>query len=287
MAGYTMWLYAMGDYRALLTPLFATFMLLTALLAHYSQGLASLIPRLILLACTHAVIIDAMVHQPDIALLWLGLPIAATFLLLPLGGALLLTPLYTLLWWVLSTPPTLTHVLGYCALIALLALPPWEHARRRALLRATDPNDRDCNAYHIDTLKERLHNEYQRAAMLHKRLAVLVLHLPQLDMAEEQFGQRAQLALLSTLCNEVNSRCRDHDLLGRAGNATFWLVLPDTTESGALLVRERLHRALSRCVLVETGHLDIRISACLPCQNEHFDRYLQRLEARAQALMNA
>lgn len=289
MAAYTLWLYAMGDYGDLLIPLFVTLLLLTALLMHYSQGLIPSIPRVILLASTYAVVLAAMYYQPSTPLIWLGLPVAASFLLMPLWGALFLNIFWTPLWWLLPGANDIspTFALGYFALILLSALPPWEHARMRALLRATDPNDSDCNAYHIDTLKERLHNEYQRAAMLNKRLAVLVLHLPQLDMAEEQFGQRAQLALLGTLCNEVNSRCRDHDLLGRAGNAAFWLVLPDTSESGALLVRERLQRALSRCVLVETGHLDTRISACLPCRNESFERYVQRLEARAQALIDA
>jgi diguanylate cyclase len=189
-------------------------------------------------------------------------------------------------WWWLAPFETTAFSLSHVALTLLLALPPWEHARRRALLRATDPNDSDCDAYHIDTLKERLNNEFQRAAMLNKRLAVLVLHLPQLDMAEEQFGHRAQTALLGALCSEVNSRCRDHDILGRAGNATFWLVLPDTSESGALLVRERLQRALSRRVLVETGQLEARITTCLPLRKESFERYVQRLETRAEAIAN-
>jgi len=91
---------------------------------------------------------------------------------------------------------------------------------------------------------------------------------------------------LGALCSEVNSRCRDHDILGRAGNATFWLVLPDTSESGALLVRERLQRALSRRVLVETGQLEARITTCLPLRKESFERYVQRLETRAEAIAN-
>jgi len=123
--------------------------------------------------------------------------------------------------------------------------------------------------------------------MLNQRLAVLVIHLPQRDMAEEQFGPRAAQALLHALCSEVYSCCRDHDLLGRADTATFWLVLPDTSESGALLVRDRLQRALSRRVLVETGHVEVRIAACLPCPKESFEHYLQRLEARGATLSNA
>lgn len=282
MTSYTLWLYAMGSYLDLLVPMFVTLLLLTALLMHHSQSLNPAIPSAILLFSTYIVVLASMYHQPSTSLIWLGLPIAAAFLLLPLWAALCLNIICIPTLWLLPSPNAISpsFMVGYFALVLLFALPPWEHARRSALLRATDPNDSDCNAYHIDTLKERLHNEYQRAAMLNKRLAVLVLHLPQLDMAAEQFGPRAQHALLTALCSEVNNHCRDYDLLGRAGSATFWLVLPDTSESSALLVRERLQRALSRCVLVETGQLEAHISVCLPCQNESFERYVQRLEAR-------
>jgi diguanylate cyclase len=258
MAAYALWLYAMGDYRDLLIPTFMTLLLMSALLMHIGQGHKSYLPRIVLLCSTYSVVLGAFYNQPSVSPIWLGLPITAAFLLLPLWTALLINITVGPLWWLLpslaSAPPTI--IVGYAALTLLLALPRWEHARRRALLRATDPNDSDCTAYHIDTLKERLHSEFQRAAMLNQQLVVLVLHLPQLDMAEEQFGQRAQTALLDALCSEVNSRCRDHDVLGRADNATFWLVLPDTSESGALLVRERLQRALSQRVLAETGQLE-------------------------------
>ena len=208
--------------------------------------------------------LGAFYFQPQVSPLWLGLPITAAFLLLPLWAARLINIAIGPLWWLLpsvaSAPPAI--IVGYAALTLLLALPRWEHARRRALLRATDPNDSDCEAFHMDTLKERLHSEFQRAAMLNQQLAVLVLHLPQLDMAAEQFGHRAQTALLGALCGEVNS------------------------ESGALLVRERLQRALSQRVLVETGQLEARIAACLPSRTEHFAHYVKRLETRGAALAN-
>lgn len=289
MASYALWLYAMGEYRDLLIPTFTTLLLTSALLMHIGQRLTTHLPRLILLCCIYAVVLGAFYYQPLVSPIWLGLPVTAAFLLLPLWAAVLINVVIGPVWWlfpaVTAAPPAV--IVGYIALTLLLALPRWEHARRQALLRATDPNDSDCNAYHIDTLKERLHSEYQRAAMLNQQLVVLVLHLPQLDMAEEQFGHRAQAALLEALCSEVNIRCRDHDVLGRAENATFWLVLPDTSESGALLVRERLQQALSQRVLVETGQLEARIAACLLSRTENFDRYIKRLETRGSALANA
>ncbi|MCL5426335.1 MAG: diguanylate cyclase, partial [Gammaproteobacteria bacterium] len=41
------------------------------------------------------------------------------------------------------------------------------------------------------------------------------------------------------------------------------------------------------CVLVETGHLEVRIAACLPSRTESFEHYVKRLEARGISLANA
>ncbi|RUR40790.1 diguanylate cyclase domain-containing protein [Vreelandella populi] len=287
MMGYALWLYGMGNYQSLSIPAFLTLLLLAALLLHLGQTTKGYIAQVLLLVGTCLAVLNAIFNYPYASIMWLGLPMASVFLLLPLWTALALASLIgPLVWLAISHPPQpISFLFGYITLLLLLALPRWEHARHKALLHVTDPNDSDCDAYNIDTLKERLHNEYQRAAMLNRRLAVLVIHLPQLDMAEEQFGARAKIALLNTLCSEVNARCRDHDVLGRAGDATFWLVLPDTSESGALLVRERLHYSLSQCVLIETGQLEARIAACLP-RKESFERYVHRLNARANALAN-
>lgn len=289
LAAYTAWLYAMGQYDMFFLPAFLELLLVSALLMHVGRGVNPLAPRIILLCCVYLVVFQAVIQPSGHAsALWLGLPITASFVLLPLTPVLIINLLLApLLLWLApvahSSPAWLPELV---ALFLLLALPRWEHLRRQALLRATDPNDSDCDAYQTESLQERLRNEYQRSYILGRRLAVLVIHLPQFDMAGEQFGRRAQLALLERLCSEVHLRCRDHDLLGRADQATFWLVLPDTTESGALLVRERLQRGLSRCVLVETGQLDARIVACLPRHRELFNVFVQRLEERSQTLAN-
>ncbi len=285
MASYAAWRYATGDYVTLFTPLFMVLVLVAALLLHLFRSPSPYLPRMILLVATYLTMLAAIWQPPEVSLVWLGLPLAATFLLLPLWSALIINVLLAPLWWVTplhSAPPS--WVMGFFATALLLALPRWEQARRQALLRATDSHDSECSACHIDALHERLQSEYQRATVLNRQLAVLVIHLPQLDMAGEQFGHRAQLALLDALCQEVGQQCRDYDVLGRATAATFWLVLPTTSESGALLVRERLTRALSRHVLVETGQIEARIAASLPRQGEDIEAFIERLEARAKAL---
>ncbi|MDN6179644.1 MAG: diguanylate cyclase [Halomonas subglaciescola] len=285
MSAYTAWRYAMGDYVTLFAPLFMVLVLLAALLLHTSRAPSPYLPRMILLIATYVTMLAAIWQPPDISLVWLGLPLTATFLLLPLWTALSINLLLAPLWWFTplhGAPPS--WVMGFLATALLLALPRWDHARRQALLRATAPHDSECDAFNVETLHERLQSEHQRATVLNRRLAVLIIHLPQLDMAGEQFGLRAQLALLETLCQEVRHQCRDYDVLGRAATATFWLALPDTSESGAVLVHERLARALDRHVLVETGQLEARIAACLLHYNESVSQFIKRLENRADVL---
>ncbi|MGM0614791.1 MAG: diguanylate cyclase domain-containing protein [Pseudomonadota bacterium] len=289
LTAYTIWLYAVGHYDFFFISAFSTLLALSALLMHIGQGVNSYVPRLVLLGCLYLIVSQAALEpSSNTSPLWFGLPIAASMIFLPLIPALglniLLLPAW---WWLLAQPGDQKNWESIITLLLLLALPRWEHLRRQALLYATDPNDSECNAYQSDALKNRLRNEYQRSSVLGNRLAVLVIHLPQFDMAGEQFGRKAQLALLETLCEEVNESCRDHDLLGRASQATFWLVLPDTSESGALLVRERLKRSLSRCVLVETGQLVADIVAYLPRRQEFFHLFIQRLEERSHALANS
>ena len=86
MAGFAMWLYAMGDYRDLLIPTFMTLLLMSALLMHIGQGLKSYLPRFVLLFCTYSVVLSAFYYHPKMSPIWLGLPITAAFLLLPLWG---------------------------------------------------------------------------------------------------------------------------------------------------------------------------------------------------------
>ncbi|GAB2726784.1 GGDEF domain-containing protein [Halomonas garicola] len=285
MAAYAAWRYAMGDYVTLFTPLFMVLVLLAALLLHLYRSSSPYLPRMVLLLATYLTLFAAIWHPPDISPVWLGLPLAATFLLLPLWAALAIILLLAPAWWLTplaSASPS--WVMGFLVTALLLALPRWEHARRRALLRATDPYDDECDAFHRDTLNKRLVSEHQRALVLGRRLAVLAIHLPQLDMAGEQFGHRARLALLETLCREAHRQCRDDDVLGRASAATFWLVLPDTGESGALLLQERLTRELARQVLVETGPLEARIAVCLLRRGEGIAPFTARLEQRSRAL---
>lgn len=286
LLGIALWLYLMGEYARIPLPATLSLLMLVATLLSVTREDHSRLAAYLVLICGYLLIAVELPRQSGLPSLWVGLPPILTLLLLPLGPAMLLNVALTPIWLALLSNGQLDRdmLLGYLTLVVLAALVPWEQVRQHALLRATDPLDPECAAVGRETLRERLANETERAALLGQPLAVILIHLPQLEMADEQFGSRARQALLDSLCQAVASQCRDYDTLGREGPADFWLILPDTTESGALLVRQRIDQVLEQANLMETGQLEARLRLCQPRLGESRQRFEQRLQVASQSL---
>lgn len=287
LAGYATWHYLMGDYGEILLPALLSLLLWGAIfLRLINSDYRRLSAYLALISCYLLLAVE-LPRQEQLPLLWLGLPPVLTLLLLPLGPALLLNLSLTPIWLALlgNGQPLAYAALYYLALVGIASLPCWAQQRREALLRAIEPHDAQCDALSQRVLGERLVAEVERARTLKRPLAVLVVHLPQLEMADEQFGSTLLHALLDRLCRTVRASCRHHYLLGRHRTTLFWLLLPDTGEAGALIVRERLLRALGREVLAETGAIQARIRACYLHPGENAVHFEQRLLAAGLKLM--
>lgn len=287
LTGLAIWHYLLGEYEQIILPALLACLLLFVTLADIRRK--TVFSGWLLLLCGYMMAVDRLPGLHESHNFWLAATITLTLLLLPLGPALLLNLLLLPLWLTLleGGMEEWSHALPYLTLVSTLILASWEHLRQRDLARATDPTDPDCDAINRATLHERLAGEFDRAQHLNQRLAVLIMHLPQLDLASEQFGTRAQLSQLDLLCRAVRNNCRDHDFLGRENHADFWLVLPNTTESGALLVLKRLEQALDEVRLTDTGPLTLRTQLCALHRDENRDHFEQRLAIRTQSLIEA
>lgn len=287
LIGQALWFYLMGHYvRILLPALLAPVMALAALLAAADHA-PSRASAYLALICGFLLIAVELPSQSGHPALWIGLPPILTLVLLPLGPAIFLNLALTPVWLALLGDGKADADLaaGYLALVAVATLALWDRLRQRALLQATDPLEQECPALTRTRLHERLSGEFERARLLDQPLAVLLIHLPQLDMTREQFGDDTRRAMLTAFCRGVLRDSRDLDSLGREDESAFWLVLPATTESGALLVRHRLQQALEQVVLVDTGPLEVRLRLETPRAGESRQAFLTRLQAMTQALV--
>ncbi|WP_445157986.1 diguanylate cyclase domain-containing protein [Halomonas sp. E14] len=285
LAGAAVWHYLMGNYDRILLPSALALLLLIASLLRAASSQVRLSGYLALIA-GYLMLALELPQLEEGAPTWVGLAPLLTVLLLPPAPAILLNLALAPIWLMLVGDDSLTSslALGYLAMVVVTALIPWEQQRQQALLKATDPRDPQCDAVNRTTLHERLASEFQRTQLLHQPLSVIVIHLPQLEMATEQFGPRAHQGLLDALCRTTRHRTRHHDFLGRQGPATFWLVLPSTGQSGAQMVQGRLEEAFHRTVLVDTGRLQAVTGLCQRLAGESWSRFEQRLLATTRRL---
>ncbi|WP_240349329.1 diguanylate cyclase domain-containing protein [Halomonas binhaiensis] len=280
LAGLSIWHYLVGDYRLIALPAAVACLLLITTLSTLRRPTRTM--DYLLLVCGYLVTFMQLPTLDDFHTLWLCALVVFNLMLLPLSPLLTLALNLVLMpAWIVRLEGSFAawnHTQPYLTMVAIVALCGWEFQRQRALARATDPNDPDCDAVNHHTLHERLEGEVDRARHLEQGLVVLILHLPQLDITSEQFGPRAQLSQLDLLCRAVRSRCRDHDILGRQNHADFWLVLPNTSESGALLVLKRLEQMLDNIRLTDTIPVTLCSCLCTLRPGETWPDFEQRLE---------
>ncbi|MFQ3788234.1 diguanylate cyclase domain-containing protein [Halomonas sp. A29] len=288
LGGYAIWRYLMGDYNRILLPASLALVMLVACLMCIARASQARLSAYLALIVGYTMLVLELPWLDESGIMWLGFAPLLTVLLLPLASAMLLNLLLAPVWLLLHDSQLDAHLaLSYVAMALVAALVPWEQRRQQALLDATNPRDPQCNALARESLHELLASEYQRTQFLGQPFAVLTLHLPQLEMASEQFGNRARQSLLDALCLAVNRCSRRHDFLGRQSASTFWLVLPDTSQSGAQMVQQRIEQALETTVLVDTGPLRATIAHCQRLPGESWPRFEQRLLTMARHLSDS
>lgn len=289
MGSHALWQYLMGHYADILLPAALTLLLGGALFVRWvNPEFRRLSIYLMLISCYLIIATDLAQQGAVASLFWLGMPPVLTMLMLPLAPGLLLSLFLTPVWLAVATTPGPAPgpaTLAYLALVGMAALPGWLGHRHAQQRDRSAHWDHDCEALSRETLERRLAAEVDRAKALKRPLATLVIHLPQLEMADEQFGRPLLHALLDRICQTIKANSRQHDLLGREQASLFWLLLPDTGEAGALIVRERLLHALNREVIAETGILQARIRVCRLHAGETRQHFEQRLLSAGLKLM--
>ncbi|WP_336644902.1 GGDEF domain-containing protein [Microbacterium sp. USHLN186] len=91
-------------------------------------------------------------------------------------------------------------------------------------------------------LKHRMDEELRRARRTARPLAIAVLDLDDFKAVNDGDGHEAGDAVLKTLVAQWISMSRERDLVGRLGGDEFVMLLPDTTESGAMAMVGRMRQ---------------------------------------------
>ncbi len=93
-------------------------------------------------------------------------------------------------------------------------------------------------------LMERLKQERDRAERYHTSLSVIILDLDKFKSFNDTYGHLQGDELLKAFSSMLNRQIRSADIAGRYGGEEFCVVLPNTSVKGALVIAERIRKAM-------------------------------------------
>lgn len=92
--------------------------------------------------------------------------------------------------------------------------------------------------------------------------AMIILALDQFKRVNDSYGHAAGDAALKTMVDMCKKQLRDSDLMGRLGGAEFAIQLPRTSLEDAMMVAERIRRAIE-AMPVKTERAVIKLTASM------------------------
>jgi diguanylate cyclase (GGDEF)-like protein len=135
---------------------------------------------------------------------------------------------------------------------------------------------------------DRLNREMETARGFDRPLSVLVLDIDGMRSINGENGHATGDELLSSFGRCLLAQTRASDVPARLGGDKFAVILPDTTESQAAVMVNRLHQALESKPLLDDGTRRIHLAVSLgvagfPWSGRDVDTIMHRAELSAAA----
>src|SRR5205085_11276592 len=100
------------------------------------------------------------------------------------------------------------------------------------------------DVYNRRFLFERLEIELGRSVRRRTPLGVILLDVDHFKRVNDDFGHQVGDSTLISVARILRDCLRGQDVVGRYGGEEFLVILPETDREGALMVAERIRRAV-------------------------------------------
>lgn len=173
----------------------------------------------------------------------------------------------------------------FCQIITTVAANALENAHLYESLEIahstlTEISKRDplTDVYNRRFLFERLEGELARANRKRAALACILIDVDFFKRVNDDFGHQVGDATLIAIGRILKDCLRGQDIVGRYGGEEFLLVLPETDEEGALMVAERIRRAVKDNSFAGVRDREVTISLGIAVK-EPGDQSMRTVEA--------
>lgn len=127
--------------------------------------------------------------------------------------------------------------------------------------------------------EQQLELEFKRAERKQQKFALLMIDIDHFKVLNDSFGHHIGDQLLRDVTSILMKDMREVDTVARYGGEEFVIILPETTETGALFVAQRLRRAVDQAKFFagsphSVQHLTISIGVAVYDTDAQFKRDL-------------
>lgn len=127
--------------------------------------------------------------------------------------------------------------------------------------------------------EQQLELEFKRAERKQQKFALLMIDIDHFKVLNDTFGHHVGDQLLRDVTSILMKDMREVDTVARYGGEEFVIILPETTETGAVFVAQRLRRAVDQAKFFagsphSVQHLTISIGVAVYDTDAQFKRDL-------------
>ncbi len=106
--------------------------------------------------------------------------------------------------------------------------------------------DRLTELYNHGYFQQRLEEELHRAERSQNKLSLILLDIDYFKKYNDAFGHPSGDKLLQKISKLIKEQLRDTDVAARYGGEEFVVILPETHKDGAMIVAERMRKAVEK-----------------------------------------
>ena len=135
---------------------------------------------------------------------------------------------------------------------------------------------------------ERLQEEAERARHFNTKLSFLMIDIDYFKACNDRFGHLVGDVVLRETAAIMKKNLREIDIIGRYGGEEFSVMLPETAKDGALIVGERLRKAVeSAYISAYDEQINVKISIGISTFPDDADEINQLIDRADQMLYKA
>lgn len=176
--------------------------------------------------------------------------------------------------------------------LTLLVATCLENVLHNAQLQHIGFTDTLTNLYNRRYVNQRLEEEVSRAQREQQPISILYIDIDHFKQINDKYGHLNGDSVLRYVSNHLKHGLRLSDVLGRFGGEEFIAILPNTAESSALAIAERLRELIASQdidIASKDGNLHVTVSigitTLLPTDELSIDQTIETMLSQADAAL--